>query len=200
MNETHSELNNQSPKRDLFFTNKYDYINPNDEHVLHPEGVDTIEVNPKKRKKYTKDDMVRTLFIDVCKLLQINGLYKEDLIYDYMRTTKRKFAQEHSQIKEEDLVLIYKRAIKRYEQINISPKRRKIIFNKDSKLTTRQKQSVSGKLVAGMRKENTLKKLKSLYKEGMTQVELANLSGLSLRTVKKYWKEITAYYLSTKTK
>lgn len=190
MNENHSELNNQSPKRKLLYTNKYDYINPNDEHVLHSDGVDTIEVNPKKRKSYEKDEMLRTLFIDVCKLLQINGIDKEDLIYDYMNTTKRKFANKPDQIKEEDIVLIYKKAIKKYEGIPLSPKKRKVIFRKGSKLSTKEKQSVTGKYIAKMKKDKTMAALINVYKDGMTQIELTKLSGKSLRTIKKYWKEI----------
>jgi len=78
----------------------------------------------------------------------------------------------------------------------IHTRRKKIWFNPESKLTAKEKQSISGKETGRLRKQRTIDELVQLYlliqvtDQKVTQKKLNEHSTKSIRTIKKYWKEI----------
>ena len=78
----------------------------------------------------------------------------------------------------------------------IQTRRKKIWFNPESKLTAKEKRAVSGKETGRLRKQRTIYELVQLYlsiqitDQKVTQKKLKAQSTKSIRTIKKYWKEI----------
>ena len=81
-------------------------------------------------------------------------------------------------------------------QLVIHPKNKKIWFNPASNLSIEQIRSIVGKVVGSLRRKRTINKLIEVYIQldtknlHLTQKMLCVESGFSLRTVKKYWRDI----------
>lgn len=65
-----------------------------------------------------------------------------------------------------------------------------IIWNPNYKLTTQEKTSIYNKYRGRQQRLNTFELFRSEYVKGMTQKELAQNTGKSLATVKRYWKSL----------
>jgi hypothetical protein len=83
-----------------------------------------------------------------------------------------------------------------HNQLNIKTKKKKIWINPDKKFSKKEKQSIIGKQTGIIRKNNTIQSLIRIYitlrkqNPKVTQKLLQQHSTKSLRTIKKYWKEI----------
>jgi len=81
-------------------------------------------------------------------------------------------------------------------RLTIQTRRKKIWFNPEAKLTTKEKQTISGKETGKLRKQRTIDELVQLYlllqatDQKVTQKKLEAHSTKSIRTIKKYWNEI----------
>ncbi|PRX54410.1 hypothetical protein [Flagellimonas meridianipacifica] len=83
------------------------------------------------------------------------------------------------------------------QAIRLSPKKgyrreNKILFNPYRKFTLNQRITITNQLTGKKRGQPTLDLLKSIYKKGMTQVELAKRSGKGISTVQRRWADIKA--------
>lgn len=88
----------------------------------------------------------------------------------------------------------YEKHIER--RLTIHTRRKKIWFNPEAKLTAKEKQTISGKETGKLRTQRTIDELVQLYlllqgtDQRVTQKKLEAQSTKSIRTIKKYWKEI----------
>jgi len=81
-------------------------------------------------------------------------------------------------------------------QLTFNAKKKKIWFNPASNLSLDEKRSIVGRVVGILRKKKTIQKLIVIYlqldlkNQYVSQRMLMENSGVSLRTIKKYWHEI----------
>ena len=181
----------------LLFSNKCNYVNPDDEYQFYPESIGVIEVNPKKRRLYGDDKIRKVLFMDACGLLQINGTGKNEQIINYLKETRDEYAQNKALLTDTDLNNILAEAIKKYNKIKLTPTQKKIIFSEWCMLMPFEKQIIAAQRNGIERKEKTIARLIKLYKPGMRQPEMVRLSGNGLRTIKRYWEQIITGQVST---
>ena len=181
----------------LLFSNKCNYVNPDDEYQFYPESIGVIEVNPKKRRLYGDDKIRKVLFMDACGLLQINGTGKNEQIINYLKETRDEYAQNKALLTDTDLNNILAEAIKKYKKIKLTPRLKKVIFSEWCMYMPFEKQSIAAQCIAKEKREKTIALLIKLYKPGMKKHELVGISGKSLTTVKVYWEQILAGQVST---
>jgi hypothetical protein len=79
-------------------------------------------------------------------------------------------------------------------EVKINTRKKKIHFNKESNLSTKQKQSMAAKINAQLRKQKTMNEIKSAREELLknneleTQKKVCDLTGFGIATIKRYWK------------
>ena len=83
------------------------------------------------------------------------------------------------------------------QKLKIKTKKKKIWFNPESKLSTKQKRSIVGQQTGILRRKQTISELIQVYitldnnDQRVTQKLLEDHSNYSLRTIKRYWNDIT---------
>lgn len=186
---------------DLNAPSKYKFSTKNDlrdnlEIKLERNGKEYCEIfTPKIIKNGFKHTYLST---NMRKFIYINNLdVNSPEIYTHLSWFYNKVKDLfESEVPEKNIINIMNNVIKTYDANKIKKKKLKVIFPKKSIMNKEEKQSYARKQVAEWQTEDTLNKLTDIYNYILenggkpTQKKLVELSGMCLRTVKKYWKEI----------
>ena len=192
---THNAPNNTGINNTIVYSKIFDDLNfDNNDYKVYPNGVDYLKV-------YIPE-VIPTGYrfiklTSICKrLLELNSdKSKEELFLLIYNINKRhcKPALEYYEVKKmfESWYKIYMNGL-----LKNSYSKKVIVFNKNRNLTPKDKLSISGKEMGKIRRNRTLNKLIDTYvsllcnEAKITQKQVAEKSNLSIRTIKKYWKEI----------
>jgi len=174
--------------KDLKFSDATDFIK-NEDFLFFKEKVDTTTVFLKKN---VKQGSKHNYLCSVCQnILYLNPHLDKQKLFLFMK----KVAEIGGiQIMEKNLNKIIDNYIEYKNNNTLSPnknKPRRIIFNKESKLTKNEKISISNKENGKLRSENTLYKILECIDKGIKkQKDIANELQMNVSTIRNYWKKI----------
>ena len=174
--------------KDLKFSDATDYID-NEDFLVFKEKVDTTTVFLKKN---VKQGSKHNYLCSVCQnILYLNPHLEKPKLFLFMK----KVAEIGGiQILEKDLNKIIDNYFEYKNNNTLIPnrnKKRRIIFNKNSKLSKTEKIGISNKENGKLRSENTLNKILECINKGITkQKDIANELKMNISTIRNYWKQI----------
>jgi hypothetical protein len=128
-------------------------------------------------------------------LYYINSKIDKQQIYSYLYHINNMATPKMNEYKLQKLVLNICNHIESTGEIKIKPRIKRLHFNKDSKLTKNQKQSMGAKLGAKIKNNKTLELIEKArlecYEKNQipTQKIVVELTGLSIATVKRNWNK-----------
>lgn len=146
--------------------------------------------------KVIKDGTKHKLYIRVVNALHyINNDITPQQVYSYLAYINYSANPPMNLYKLQNLVNWLCNTIQKTGEIKIKPRVKKLHFNKDSKLTKKQKQDMGGQLGAKIRNNKTLKLIEEARmectkrNETPTQKRIVELTGLGIATVKRNWNK-----------
>jgi hypothetical protein len=170
------------------FSNEDDYMVVDDEaYIVHKEKVPVINIYLPKGGKIKEGERHRIIFLIACKLLAINGKEKKKDILHYLLHIQKYHCDKPETFREKEVKTILDRAVKNLELKKIKPRFKRVTFNSAMGFTAKEKQSIGGKAVAELKRNNTIELLNKHYSQGIIQKKLSELSGVSERTIQRYW-------------
>jgi len=146
--------------------------------------------------KVIKDGTKHKLYIRVINALHyINNDITPQQVYSYLAYINYSANPPMNLYKLQSLVNWLCDTIQKTGEIMIKPRIKRLHFNKDSKLTKKQKQDMGGQLGAKIRNNKTLKLIEEARmecakrNETPTQKRIVELTGLGIATVKRNWNK-----------
>jgi len=141
------------------------------------------------------------LFLICCKLATINPGISEGQLFYHVREINRNYCVVP--LGEAEVMKSVRSVLKTYREGNLyAPSRLKYVwFNPAQRFSPREKQSIAAKIMSKHRKNLTFELLENniydMRESGVTitQKALATNSGMSVRTVKRYWADLKQFIL-----
>lgn len=192
-NETPSEIGL------LRTSNASEYVTNGELYQVFPENVMISQIILPQGIEYAKREKV---FYSIgLQYLALNQDIKENLLYDYLQSinkTPHLNVPLSTQSITKIVSMIFKKKDKEGELQLIPNKKRTIIFNDMYNLTQKEKISIVNKEKGLLKQQRTKQTIYNAI-EGwssstkITTAGIAEITGLSLRTVKTYWSEFKEY-------
>jgi hypothetical protein len=172
----------------LIFSNEDFYMSSTDEaYIVHKEKVPVIKIYLPKGGEIKKGNRNNMFFLLSSKLIANNGIEKRKDILYYLFYLREKHCENAETFPKKEVENILNRAIKNFDPTKTNPRMKRITFNSAAGMTIKEKQSIGAKAAAEFKRNNTIELLSKHYKPGVTQRKLGELSGVSERTVRRYW-------------
>jgi hypothetical protein len=168
------------------YNNKRDFQTDNEVEV-YEYGVDVVEIQ--LNIKYKEGNRHNGLFKDGIKLLYLNpGIDNLETFKFHMHNLNKKKCRP--MLPDQEVAALSQKVFSKRDKYNPTTRKKKYIVNRDIVSDPKDVQRLVGKLVGEKRKKDTLQFLKSLYQEGITQKNLSEEAGVSLKTIKRYWSQL----------
>lgn len=146
--------------------------------------------------KLITDGTKHKLYIRIINALYyINNNINIDQVYSYLYYVNKLAQPNMNEFKLKTLVCNICNNIETTGEIKIKPRVKRIHFNKDSKLTKKQKQNMGAQLAAKIKNNKTLELIEMARieceknNETPTQKVIQEKTGLSLSTIKRNWRK-----------
>jgi hypothetical protein len=146
--------------------------------------------------KIIKDGTKHKLYIRIINALYyINNNITPQQVYSYLTHINNMTSPKMIDYKLKTLVMNICNNIEKTGEVRIKPRIKKLHFNKDSKLTKKQKQNMGAQLGAKIKNNKTLKLIEEARmdcakrNETPTQKRIVELTGLGIATVKRNWNK-----------
>jgi hypothetical protein len=146
--------------------------------------------------KIIKDGTKHKLYIRIINALYyINSNINKQQVYSYLFYINNMANPPMNIFELQRLTNYTCNNIERTGEIRIKPRIKRLHFNKDSKLTKKQKQSMGAKLGAKLKNNKTLELIQEArmkcasMNEVPTQRKISELTGLSIATIKRNWNK-----------
>jgi len=166
----------------------------NEDYKVFYDGFEYVEAYVPKGA-ITQGQRTFSLINLTAKIIYLNPSYSCDDVLNVVKRINNDFV--NPKLAEEKVIKIVSDCWSRYINGNlvVNYKMRKIAFNPKSTLCKEEKLSICGKVSAEMRRNKTLGNLQNAMlqlfaeREIITQKKVAIVSGVSIRTVKRYWQQ-----------
>ena len=175
------------------YTNASDYVDSNLEYQVFPDGIDVAKIDiPRNVKVGNRKNVLISI---VNQMVIINPhLSKEDVLDKACNLNK---IITDSPLEHHEVVGVVNSVFKYKMNGTLKPinnKKRKVIFNENSKLTKHEKITISNQEIGKLRTELTKKKIHEAIlnwdsKERLTAKLVAKRIQMGVSTVKRYWPE-----------
>jgi VirE N-terminal domain len=172
----------------ILFSNKTLFLDKDLAYDCFPNGIETVELYINPCQRIPEGHRSKTLFQWACKLIYINQCNACD-IYSLLLSFRDKYFDNPESMPDKQVMEIANSAQDKCQPEKIAKKIKKILFSDSCGYNPRQKQSISGREMGKIKIATTTKRLADIYQPGMKQTELIKQSGLSKRTVARYWND-----------
>ena len=175
----------------------------------YKEGFYKIDIE-KGLSVIKKEFVLANIFWIMRKIIYLNPGFDFEILFGFVVEVKYKFEMYHN-----DFFIDYIEFRNKFsyyyanaEQIKFESVREKVVYSFNERLPLKRKRQIIGQnnkrykhegilIVSDKpkpkpkpKKQQTISTLKDMYIDGMKQRELVVSSGMSIRTIKKYWKQI----------
>lgn len=183
----------EQPRIPFRMTNASDFVNPNEDYQVFPEGLETAKIIlPKNTPKGMR---TKKLMAITHQYVALNPQKDFDSIFQMISGVNVYFTNEP--LTEKEVYGIVKSIFKYKEDGTLKPinnKVRKVVFSDKCKLSKEEKVTIVNKEVGKMRVECTKQKIHDAivnwnHSEKITSERIAIEIGMGIATVGRYWPE-----------
>lgn len=178
-------------------TNDQEFIGE-EMYKLFPEKVMTHQViwTKKSIKEGNRNHFIN---LQACRAILINPGASLDKLVNYIHECNKCSCEVP--LPKSEVTIICNNVYKNRKNIKLKPnKPRRIIFNDNYNLTTNEKRDIVNKELGKMKSDKTKQKIYIIIEDWdfetygkINQKKVSELSGVGLRTVKRYWSEFKNY-------